>query len=106
MKPINIKLPDAVYDEMKSYVQVKGRTITAFARWSVKKSIFESMQDDRAEFERYTRMLEDPDKYQLTKREQVDLETKVAMLKILNERFADYWADLASELYGEEPENA
>ena len=106
MKAINVKLPDAEYDEMKSYAENKGRSLTAFARAAVKNAFFESMQGDRADFERYTRMLEDPTKYELTKREEVELETKVALLKITNERYADFWADLASELYGEDSDNA
>lgn len=106
MKAINVKLPDAVYDEMMSYAENKGRSLTAFSRFAVKHAFFESMQADRADFERYTRMLEDPAKYELTKREEVELETKVALLKVTNERYADFWADLASELYGEDSDNA
>lgn len=106
MKAINIKMSDAEYDEMKSYAENKGRSLTAFARNAVKYGFFAAMQGDRADFERYTRMLEDPAKYELTKREEVELETKVALLKITNERYADFWADLASELYGEDSDNA
>ena len=106
MKAINVKLPDAVYDEMMSYATTKGRSLTAFGRYAIKNAFFESMQGDRADFERYTRMLEDPAKYELTKREEVELETKVALLKVINDRYADFWADLASELYGEDSDNA
>ena len=106
MKAINVKLPDAEYDEMKSYAENKGRNITAFARSAIKNAFFESMQADRADFERYTRMLEDPVKYQLTKRDEVDFETKIQLLKITNERYSEFWADLASELYGEDSDNA
>lgn len=106
MKAINVKLPDAEYDEMKSYAENKGRSLTAFARAAVKNAFFESMQADRGDYDRFCRMLEDPGKFELTKREEVELETKVALLKITNERYSDFWSDLASELYGEDSDNA
>ena len=102
MKAINIKTEDAVYEEMKSYVEAKGKGITGYTRAALKKALFDDMQADRADFERFTRMLQDSAKYELTKREEVELETRVAILKIMNERYAEFWADLASELFGEE----
>lgn len=102
MKAINIKIEDDVYEEMKSYAEAKGKTITSFSRAAVKKALFDDMQADRADFERFTRMLEDPAKFELTKREEVEFETRVAILKIMNERYAEFWADLASELFAEE----
>jgi hypothetical protein len=106
MKAINVKLPDGVYDEMMSYAEAKGKSLTAFSRGVIKHAFFDSMQSDRADLDRFTRMLAEPSKYELTKREEVELETKVAMLKILNDRYSEFWADLASELYGEDSDNA
>jgi len=106
MKSINLKLPDGYYDEFKSYAESKGKNLTSLCRGAIKHYIFEALQADRADFERYTRMLEDPAKYELTKREEVDLETKVALLKVINDRYADLWADLAAEFYGEDSDNA
>ena len=105
-KPISIKMNDAVYDEMMSYAKAKGKSLTAFSRGLVNQGFFDSLQQDRAILERYQRMLEDPAKYELTNRELADMETQVAILKPLTERFADFWADLASELYGEDSDNA
>jgi len=105
-KMISIKTPDAEYDEMMSYAQAQGKSLTGFCRGILKHGFFNALQQDRATLERYQRMLEDPAKYQLSNREIVDIETHVAILKATTERFADLWADLASELYGEDSDNA
>lgn len=105
-KMISIKTPDAEYDEMMSYAQAQGKSLTGFCRGILKHGFFNALQQDRATLERYQRMLEDPTKYQLSNREIVDIETHVAILKATTERFADLWADLASELYGEDSDNA
>lgn len=105
-KPVSIKFPDAMYDEMMSYATTQGKSLTGLCRGIIKHGFFNALQQDKATLERYQRMLEDPAKYQLSNREFVDLETQVAILKATTERFADLWADLASELYGEESDNA
>lgn len=105
-KPISIKMPDAVYDEMMSYAKAKGKSLTGFCRGLVMQGYFDSLQQDKATLDRYQRMLEDPSKYELSNREIVDMETQVAILKPLNDRFADFWADLASDLYREDSDNA
>jgi hypothetical protein len=105
-KPVSIKFPDATYDEMMSYATTQGKSLTGFCRGILKHGFFNALQQDKATLERYQRMLEDPTKYQLSNREIVDIETQVSILKATTERFADFWADLASELYGEETDNA
>lgn len=106
-KPVSIKFPDHTYDEMMSYATAQGRSLTGFCRGILKHGFFNALQQDKATLERYQRMLEDPQKYELTNRDVVDIETKVAILKATTERFADFWADLASELYGgEDSDNA
>jgi hypothetical protein len=105
-KPVSIKFPDETYDEMMSYATNQGKSLTGFCRGIIKHGFFNALQQDKATLERYQRMLEDPAKYQLSNREIVDLETQVAILKATTERFSDFWADLASELYGEDSDNA
>lgn len=105
-KPISIKMNDAVYDEMMSYAKARGKSLTGFCRGIVMQGFFDALQQDKVTLDRYQRMLEDPAKYELTNREIVDMETQVAILKPLTDRFAEFWADLASELYGEESDNA
>lgn len=105
-KPISIKMNDAVYDEMMSYAKARGKSLTGFCRGLVMQGFFDALQNDKVTLDRYQRMLEDPAKYELTNRELVDMETQVAILKPLTERFAEFWADLASDLYGEDSDNA
>lgn len=102
MKAISLKMHDDVYDEMMSYAQVKNKSLTGMVRAIVKQGLFDSLQADKSDLERFTKMLADPETYQLSNKEKVDYETRVALLKVSTERFADLWADLASEIYGEE----
>jgi hypothetical protein len=101
-KPVSIKFPDETYDEMMSYAQAQGKSLTGFCRGIIKHGFFHALQQDKATLDRYQRMLEDPAKYELTNRDIVDMETHVAILKATTERFSEFWAYLASELYGEE----
>ena len=105
-KQISVKVPDSMYDEMSAYANMNGTNLTAFCRSAVRNAFFNALLSDKNELERYTRMLSDAERYQLSNREKADLEAKIAILNATTKRFEDTWADLASELYGEGGENA
>lgn len=105
-KQISVKVPDVIYDELSAYANMNGTNLTAFCRAAVRETFFNALLSDKRELERYTLMLSDSERYQLSNREKADLETKIGILTATTKRFEDTWADLAAELYGEGGENA
>ena len=100
-KQVSIRMTDDFHDELSSYANMNGTNLTAFCRTAIRDTFFNALLGDKRELERFTLMLSDSERYQLTNREKADLEAKIALLTATTKRFEDIWADLASELYGE-----
>ena len=105
-KPISIKMPDDMYDEMMSYAIANNQSLSGLCRSMVKQGFLNALTHDQARLKRYKLMLEDASRYQMTTREIADLETQVAILTTMTERFGGLLGDLAIELYGEDSDNA
>jgi len=105
-KQVSIRMDDDFHDELSSYANMNGTTLTAFCRTVIRQSFFEALLSDKRELERYTLMLSDSERYQLSNREKADLEAKIALLTATTKRFETTWADLGSEIHGEGGENA
>jgi len=105
-KQVSIRMTDELHDEISSYATMNGTNLTAFCRTAIRNNFFNALDSDKNELERYTRMLSDAERYQLSNREKADLEAKIGLLTATTKRFEDTWADLAAELYGEGGENA
>lgn len=99
-KQISVKVPDVIYDELSVYANMNGTNLTAFCRAAIRDTFFNALLSDKNELERYTRMLADAERYELTNRDKADLEAKIGILTATTKRFEETWADLASELYG------
>lgn len=96
-KSINLKLDEEIHAEMASYATARGCSLTGMCRGMVEQGFFDALSSDQSEAKRLERMLEDADKYGLTNRDKADMEVRLAQLKILNERFAEFFNDLAYE---------
>ena len=101
IKQISVKVPAWLYDELTVYARMQGTNLTAYARVAVRDTFFNALHGDKQHLERITAMLADAERYQLSNREKADLEAEIGVLTATTKRFADTWADLASEMYGE-----
>lgn len=100
-KLISVKMDDELYDEMMAYAKANSLTLTGLCRGMIKKGFFDRIQSDQSSLKRYQDMLADPDKYQLSSRDIVNFENEVELLKVTTQRFEDFFAELASQIYGD-----
>lgn len=104
-RSINLKIDDDIFQEMKAYAAASGSSLTGMVRGMVMQSLFETLSSDQSEFKRLNHLISQADDLGMTNRDKADLELRISVLKAKNERFAEFFNDLAYELYGKKEDD-